>query len=101
MTKADFLKDIKSHEEWLKGHTKYVSEALAEMRPYFDVDRFIADTQGMANRTVVENILADTQMNFNYDLGEVENNLARLFSMPYEKIVEYRTEQFWKEIATA
>lgn len=98
MTKEEYLQGVMPHEEWLKIHYKYVDESLDLLRPYFEVDRFINDYLGRASMLVIRNILADTYHNNNYELGELENNLARLLCIPYEDVVEYRTERFWDEI---
>ena len=98
MTKEEYLKGIIPHDEWLKGHAKYVKNALIEMRKCFYVDRFINDYLEKADRNITECILADAFMNNNMELGELEDYIARLLCVPYEDIVEYRTEEFWDEI---
>lgn len=99
MTKEQYLKDIIPHEEWLKKHYQYVEESLELLRPYFEVDRFINDYLGRASMVVLRNILVDAYQNYNYDLRELEDNLARLLSIPFVDVVEYRTPKFWEEIA--
>lgn len=98
MTKQEYLKGITPHEEWLKSHNKYIDETIKEMKDYFDVDRFIEDNMELASAVVILNILADAFNNNNYQLGELEDDIARFFSLPYENVVEYRTEKFWEEI---
>lgn len=98
MTKEEYLKDIISHEEWLVQHKKYVQKALDKLKPYFEVDRFIEDYKEYANKQVIECILADSYENNNYDLGELENNIARILCIPYADVVEYRTKAFWDAI---
>ena len=98
MTRTEYLDNVIPHDMWLKEHKEYVKKALEEMRIWFDVDLFISDNKKLASRPVIENILADTYMNYNFDYGEYENNLARLFNLPYETVVSYRTEQFWEDI---
>lgn len=98
MTKEEFLKNISSHEEWLVSHNKYVENALTGFKPYFEVDRFIEDHKKLANEDVIKCHLADAYENNNYELGELEDYLARHFLIPYEDVVQYRTQKFWDEI---
>ncbi len=98
MTKEEFLSDILSHDKWLKEHKLYVKEALKGLRPYFEVERFLDNYKTVASRYVLETILADAFMDNNYELGELENKLARLLCVPFADIVEYRTDLFWNEI---
>ncbi|MBO4847172.1 MAG: hypothetical protein J5525_12880 [Lachnospiraceae bacterium] len=99
MTKEEYLKDITPHEEWIKSHEKYVADAIDELKDYFDVDKFITDHIERALSTILRNILADAYRNYNCDLGEFDNYVARLLSIPFEEVAEYRTERFWEEIA--
>ena len=98
MTKGEYLKDIIPYEKWLEGHKKYVKEQLDKMRPWFNTDTFIKDHLDLATKQVLESLLADADCNYNCEFGELENYLARWLCIPYEKVVEYRTQKFWDEI---
>ena len=99
MTKEEYLSEVIPYDAWIYGHEEYVKEVLCSMREYFRVDDFVRNYKTRASETILKNILADSWENFNGQLGEFENNVARLTSIPYEDIIEYRTEKFWKEIA--
>ena len=99
MTKEEYLKNITPHEVWSKWHDEIISKAIKEMKPYFDADRFIAEKNRLASESVLKNILAEAFLENNSQcLGEMENYISRMLSLPYEEVVEYRTELFWQEI---
>jgi len=98
MTKADYVKTIVPYEKWLEGHVEYVQKQINSMRPWFDVDKFINDHIHLATEQVLKSLLADVDENYNSSLGELENYLARWLCIPYEEVVEYRTQKFWDEI---
>ncbi len=99
MTKKEYLSDVIPYDVWICSHEEYVKKALCSMKAYFRVDDFVRNYKTCASETILKNILADSWENFNYQLGEFENNVARLISIPYEDVVEYRTDKFWEEIA--
>ena len=99
MTKEEYLSTIIPYDTWIHDHEKYVKRAFCDMKDYFRADDFVSNYKARASETILRNILADSWENFNGQLGEFENNVARLTCIPYEDIVEYRTEKFWKEVA--
>ena len=59
--------------------------------------KFIEDHKHIANEEVLKCHLADAYEENNYELGELENYLARHLLIPYKDVVEYRTQRFWDE----
>ncbi len=98
MTKEEYLSEIIPYEAWMDAHEEYVETAFCEMKEYFRADDFVRDYKSRASEEILKSILTDSWENFNCELGEFENNITRLTCIPYEDVVEYRTEKFWKEI---
>lgn len=99
MTKEELIKNALPIEEWKRRHTKYIETGLKELEPYFDYKRFCNDYKAKADADVMKTIIVDAFNNDNYDIGEFEDQLARVLSIEYKKIFEYRTDLYWQEIA--
>ena len=99
MTKQDIIKNMVPYSKWFPKHTRYVKSCVKELRKYFDVDRFSADVKSLACPMVIENILAMAYAEENYSTGEFEDYLSHMFNMSIDKLLEYRTDQYWLEMA--
>ena len=99
MTKEEYLAGILPYEEWKEKHDKYVADAFKDMEGYFDAERFLSDKADSPTcRNIIETTLADAWFNNNYEYTEFDDEISRRLGIPMEDVVNYRTEQFWKEI---
>lgn len=96
LTKKEYF-DAIPYETWLIKHKKYIDNALKQLQPYFNYEQFVSDYSNKVSELVIKSILADAIYDNNNDESELENYIARMFCIPYKKVLSYRTEKFWKE----
>ena len=68
------------------------------MSEFFDVMGFIDKYRNRVCKDIAKTILYDAWRDNNYTLGEMDDYIARMFYLPYEAVVEFRTKKFWDEI---
>lgn len=87
---ADFITNLNFNSD---------STELNEMREYFDVNRFIEDHKNVADPMISKRILEDAWKNNNYEFGEMDSYIGRIFCCSFATVTKYRTTKFWNEIS--
>lgn len=97
MIDKQWVLNMHSHPTW-RDNQEYIDEATNELKEYFNVEKFITDHEYIAQKQVIETLIADAWNDANDMIGELDYTLARILSIPLEEVLDYRTQFYWDDL---